>query len=540
MRIVFLNWAGIRDGASNGGGVNGYVQGLALRLVQQGHEVFYLSSGLSYVPAVLSDSPGECTTRRHDDFHGVRVLEIVNSPVVAPGIFQFRDPLGEVSAPELEREFTRLMHLIEPDIVHFHNIEGFSAGCADAARTPSATWPGAKVVFSLHNYHTLCPQVYLLQNNRRPCFDYDNGHACASCVDSIDPAAEMKIRCGDRAPAPPEPVKPTLSVVTRKIRKLLSSPVQTPIEPDWPGLPLESAEDLAPQSDAAPLPAPPLAPWFTPDSEDWAPLSNDVTPELSNDRAPSDYGRRRRAMVDMLSRCDRVLAVSTFVRAKFEAMGVSPRVLELMPIGSRMPEFIPPDWNLVSAPPSFDTNRRIRLVFLGYNNFAKGLHMLADSLDLLVPEVLDRFELHVHAKDVHTIERRLRILDGRLGEIHIRPGYDYHDVPRILSAKDVGIVPSVWWDNGPQTVMEYFACGIPVLAAALGGIPDLVRDGHNGWLFRGNDRFDLARRLASLAADPGQIARTRVNVTPPRSMAEHVTELEALYRRCREAGAGLR
>jgi glycosyltransferase involved in cell wall biosynthesis len=88
--------------------------------------------------------------------------------------------------------------------------------------------------------------------------------------------------------------------------------------------------------------------------------------------------------------------------------------------------------------------------------------------------------------------------------------------------------------------MEYFACGIPVLAAALGGIPDLVRDGHNGWLFRGNDRFDLARRLAALAADPGQIAKTRANVTPPRSMAEHVTELEALYRRCREAGAGLR
>lgn len=540
MRIVLLNWAGIRDGASSGGGVNGYVQGLALRLVQQGHEVFYLSSGLSYVPAVLSDSPGECTTRRHDDFHGVRVLEIVNSPVVAPGIFQFRDPLGEVSAPELEREFTRLMHLIEPDIVHFHNIEGFSAGCADAARTPSATWPGAKVVFSLHNYHTLCPQVYLLQNNRRPCFDYDNGHACASCVDSIDPAAEIKIRCGGRAPTPPEPVKPTLSVVTRKIRKLLSSPVQTPIEPDWPGLPLESIEDLAPQADVQPPPTPPLAPWFTPDSEDWAPLTNDVTPELSNDRAPSDYGRRRRAMVDMLSRCDRVLAVSTFVRAKFEAMGVSPRVLELMPIGSRMPEFIPPDWNLVSAPPPFNTNRRIRLVFLGYNNFAKGLHMLADSLDLLVPEILDRFELHVHAKDVHTIERRLRILDGRLGELHIRAGYDYQDVPRILSAKDVGIVPSVWWDNGPQTVMEYFACGIPVLAAALGGIPDLVRHDHNGWLFRGNDRFDLARRLASLAADPGQIAKTRANVTPPRSMAEHVTELESLYRRCREAGAGLR
>ncbi|MFZ4575283.1 MAG: glycosyltransferase [Phycisphaerales bacterium] len=547
MRIVLINWAGVRDGASHGGGVNGYVQGLALRLVELGHEVYSVSSGKAYVPAVLSESPGECVARRLDDFWGVRVIEIVNSPVVAPGIFQFRDPLGEISSPVLEREFTRLMHLIEPDVVHFHNIEGFSVGCVDAARTPSATWPGAKVVFSLHNYHTLCPQVYLMQGGRRPCFDYDNGHACLSCVEGGDPRAEMRARCAGRAPTPApsevtEAQQPAFGFVRLGIQRLLARPVQAPIEPAWPGRALRSTADLNPDG-PLPKPAPPApAMWFTPEAEEWAPLSNEVVNELPNDRVPSEYGRRRRSMVEMLSRCDRVLAVSSFVKQKFESLGVSRRVTELMPIGSRMPEFVPSDWNLISEPPPFGPapTRRIRLAFIGYNNFAKGLHMLADSLDLLVPEVLDRFELSVHAKDVHTIERRLRLLEGRIGALHVHGGYAYEEVPRLLCAKDIGVVPSVWWDNGPQTVMEYFACGLPVLGAALGGIPDLVRHGENGWLFRGNDRFDLASRLAKLAASPGDIDAARRGVRAPRSMSAHVDELAGLYQRCLEAGAGLR
>jgi glycosyltransferase involved in cell wall biosynthesis len=90
-------------------------------------------------------------------------------------------------------------------------------------------------------------------------------------------------------------------------------------------------------------------------------------------------------------------------------------------------------------------------------------------------------------------------------------------------------VPSVWWDNAPQTVMEFHACGIPVIGAELGGIPDFVRDGVNGLLFRGNDRWDLARRLAEVIRRPGVLAELRGTVRPPKTMAQHGTELEREY-----------
>jgi len=77
--------------------------------------------------------------------------------------------------------------------------------------------------------------------------------------------------------------------------------------------------------------------------------------------------------------------------------------------------------------------------------------------------------------------------------------------------------------------MEYFACGVPVLGAELGGIPDLVRDGFNGVLFRGNDRWDLARRLAGIAKDPACLTTFAANVAPPWSMTEHAATLEQIY-----------
>src|SRR5205823_3568888 len=153
------------------GGVNGYCQSLALALLRRGHDVCYLSGGTTYTCPPGSSEPGPCMVRRHEDWLGVRVFEVVNSPVVAPSILQFREPLGEVAAPALERELGRFFWALRPDVVHFHNIEGFSTGCVDAARglscdsqgPPAEGWFGAAVVYSLHNYHTICPQVYLMK-----------------------------------------------------------------------------------------------------------------------------------------------------------------------------------------------------------------------------------------------------------------------------------------------------------------------------------------------------------------------------------------
>src|SRR5690606_4361439 len=64
---------------------------------------------------------------------------------------------------------------------------------------------------------------------------------------------------------------------------------------------------------------------------------------------------------------------------------------------------------------------------------------------------------------------------------------------------------------------------------ALGGIPESVENGVNGLLFRGNDPADLARCLASVIEQPETLARLREGVRPPKDIAAHAAELEAVY-----------
>ncbi|MGE4196283.1 MAG: glycosyltransferase [Phycisphaerales bacterium] len=562
------------------------------------------------------DKTSPCFVRRHHDWLGVKVFEVVNSPVMAPSIVQFQRPLDEVSSPQLELEVARLFACISPDIVHFHNIEGFSVGCVEAARRA-----GAKVLFSLHNYHTVCPQVYLMHGHRHVCTDSRGGHACSTCIATKDPAAERRERAAShllpksgptqsQADAvhatfqsawggfkhefswPVRVVKKSLELL--RLRKQIDSMRAQGIGPG--ALPGRAVDD-APSAlepfpfHASPWDRPPRTPSASPVAVDMKdslapefrsddhrgqtqtillemdmltrrqhsahpapdahspfeirepqPLLNLIQPDppLPPGVTPNDFGLRRHAMVRMLSSCDQVLAVSNFVRDKFISMGVDPGVIRTLAIGSRINQIVEQGRELVFDPPPFPDPasppaslagppRPIRLVFMGYNNYYKGLHVLARALELFTPEYLARLDLAIYALDGQSIEWVFRRLEPRLARLAFVHGYTYHDIPWILGGKDLGVVPSVWWDNAPQTVFEFFACRVPVLGAAVGGIPDFVVDNHNGLLFRGNDPFDLARRLAEVIRQPHRLTLLRARVTPPKSMDAHARELEALY-----------
>jgi glycosyltransferase involved in cell wall biosynthesis len=529
MRILMVNWAKIWDGASRGGGVNGYAQALALQLVALGHDVSWLSAGDTYVPKDTHATPGPVTIRRYDDWFGIRVFDVVNSPVLAPGIHQFRRPIDEIANESLEREVRAFAVRLRPDVVHPHNIEGLTCACVGAFQLPDADWPGARVIYSLHNYHTICPQVYLMQRNRRPCHDYNNGNACTTCVDAPNPAkilakrltaalAEQGIESGkeshherDSISLPGQPASTTEQLSTPR-------PPTRDTRGDAPAI-------LARRAAAAPT-----------DPRDLVPLTNDIRPAARPTGPPNDYAQRRYAMVAMLNRCDRVLAVSTFVRRKFESMGVDPARLSTMPIGTRAIEIVAEQPEMLADPPPFDPPRPIRLVFLGHNNYFKGLPMLADVLDNLGSDMLAHLDLTIAASAFNSIAPRFRRLRPRLAALTIHRNYTHDDIPTILFAKDLGIVPSVWWDNGPQTVFEFLSCGVPVLGAAVGGIPDFLEDGVNAILFRANDRDDLSARLREIILSPERLQTLRKSVRPPKSMIAHAAEMADLYQMLLGAG----
>jgi glycosyltransferase involved in cell wall biosynthesis len=68
------------------------------------------------------------------------------------------------------------------------------------------------------------------------------------------------------------------------------------------------------------------------------------------------------------------------------------------------------------------------------------------------------------------------------------------------------ITPSLWYEGFPMTVVEAFACGIPVICSRLGGLREIVEDGSTGLHFNPGDAEDLAGKLDLLWTQPAQLA----------------------------------
>jgi glycosyltransferase involved in cell wall biosynthesis len=77
------------------------------------------------------------------------------------------------------------------------------------------------------------------------------------------------------------------------------------------------------------------------------------------------------------------------------------------------------------------------------------------------------------------------------------------DVADILRASDVFVLSSRWEGN-PLSVMEAMAAGLPVVSTAVGGVPELVREGVTGLLVPSEDAGALAQALQALVDDPAR------------------------------------
>jgi glycosyltransferase involved in cell wall biosynthesis len=163
----------------------------------------------------------------------------------------------------------------------------------------------------------------------------------------------------------------------------------------------------------------------------------------------------------------------------------------------------PPDPRLAGERPLFGVVTGLR--------DQKGLPTLLDALALLGDNA-PRFAIVGDGPLAAEIERRrtpntlLVPFDGR--------------VEPALAAMDAFVLPS-YWEGLPLSVLEAMAFGLPVIATAVGGTPEAVRDGITGYLVPAHDATALAARIADLAADAA--ARERMGEAGRARQREHFT-----------------
>jgi len=98
------------------------------------------------------------------------------------------------------------------------------------------------------------------------------------------------------------------------------------------------------------------------------------------------------------------------------------------------------------------------------------------------------------------------IASQKLGERVRLLGFRY-DIPQILASSDIGVLSSNY-EGMPLSVMQMMEAGVPVVATRVGGLPELVIDGEDGYLVPPSDAGELAAALKHLVSSERE--RTRL------------------------------
>jgi len=136
-------------------------------------------------------------------------------------------------------------------------------------------------------------------------------------------------------------------------------------------------------------------------------------------------------------------------------------------------------------------------------SYEKGLEVLVEAAALVSSEFPNaRFLIVGEGPAAGSLAEQIAQLDLK-GVVHLA-GF-HQDVPSILSAADLFVLPS-HMEGLPNAVLEAFAAGLPVVASAVGGLPEAVEHERTGLLVPPGDAPALAAAVCRLLREP-QFAR---------------------------------
>jgi glycosyltransferase involved in cell wall biosynthesis len=258
-------------------------------------------------------------------------------------------------------------------------------------------------------------------------------------------------------------------------------------------------------------------------------------PAIIATRHSVEIGGTLREAVNRQSRplCDAVITVSREVhQAEIQRSGTDRAKVVMIPGGVQVEEFLEPDKvAMEQIKADWDLQSNIRLIgtvgrFVppkGYSHLLDALHTANAQYpgvrSLLVGDGPLRAAMETKAEALGLLENVIFTGTRR-------------DIPEILALLNVFVLPSLW-EGLPIALLEAMAAGLPVVATAVGGTPEVVIDGVTGFLVPPRDPEALADAILRLLRDPdlrqrmGEAGRARV--TEHFSVEQMVRKTEALY-----------
>ena len=364
--------------------------------------------------------------------------------------------------PAIDRAIERVLEEFRPDCVHAQHLLNLSTGLLEAARRR-----GIPVVLTLHDYWLSCPRDGLrMQADGTLCRTVDH-RVCASCLRG--------------SPHLVPPLQRGASGVARVLGL---------------GRALHRAHSRAPRATATLLAALRRA---------WPVRSGGLAGALDQ-RDDHLRGRLRDA--------DVILAPTHFAKERALEWGAPADKIRVLPLGA------------VAGPtrPRLAASRR-RFGYVGTLAPHKGVHVLVEAA-----RGLPGHDWTLDVVGNPTVEpgytARLRSLAQGDPRIRWQGAVAPSEQQRLWDSLDLLVLPSLWWENSPLSVLEALAAGVPVVASRTGGVPEVLPPSA-GLLVAPGDVQELRAALAGVLED--RLLATALGPLPLKTSRQGAVELAELY-----------
>ena len=171
------------------------------------------------------------------------------------------------------------------------------------------------------------------------------------------------------------------------------------------------------------------------------------------------------------------------------------------------------------------------ILFVGTLRPVKGLKYLIQAMNMVrQKDTKARLMLIGYGEERQSLEGLVKELD--LGDRVTFVGKVPNEkVPEYMAASDIFVLPSLS-EGFPVVILEAMASGLPIVATKVGGLPEIVKDGENGFLVKPRGPEELADKVLALLENEelrrGMIRNNR-NKVQQYSWENTVGQLEAIY-----------
>ena len=227
----------------------------------------------------------------------------------------------------------------------------------------------------------------------------------------------------------------------------------------------------------------------------------------------------------MLNLSSLIIGVSRDVRNKLIRYGVDEKLIKVQHIGSLIAE------KKISHTKSLNKNK-IVFGFIGGVGYYKGVHLIADAFNLLPDDLIKKCEVKIYGKGdenyVEAIKSKL-FSNTHKNNFQFFGKYTPADIPEITNQIDISLLPSLCADTAPQTIFESYSAGLPVIGPKIGGFPDFISDGKNGFLFEAANSKSLSEKMLNILKNPDLIDNFKKQIPPLKTLDFNVEELNSIY-----------